>query len=962
MQSLFKSLIQIKTLFACGLILPTVLTISSEALADQSCLENLDGIQFTSPLPIDLCSDDSDNRLDFDSTPPNQDLLDCNSLLIENRLDEALLVCWNALEVYQKRVEAAQDITNIPEKERQIRQNRLWQADVLYNIAQIELRLGNIENAETLIIRSIKDIYRDINGEIVAYRVPTSPSVIAEVTIFSEALGEATTACRDVLLEVECKSLRAEARALVLLGDRHFDTGNYDMALAVYEIANQLYRLAIGSSTGRASGSFEDIPWLRDLARSHTLVGAASTALVFQEFKGELPIDQDLIEYARGNYNLGLGLAMAAGDPILEAETRTRFGYFYHTMSLIFENQKDELGKSALTYYEASRDIQRELGDRYGLISTLGYISGLQRHLDQTEAALATISEAIETIEEQRSSLSHSDSRTSFFDSFHDFYRWKIDLLMELGRTEEAFNVSEQARSRTLIELLASANLQLPDADLPDFLQIQEQQLEREFLDLEKRRIDLWNSTEEYPDDEFRVANQEISQEYNQLLRQQQELARNIQAVNPVYAALNYSSVEPLQLKQIQQEVLDEETVLLQYAIGSNESFLWVVNNAGEIFTHTIPLGQNELEARINEFLTTIGSSGTKPGTELNDNSYFKRRSRELVQLLIPPEIDDQIEIKERLLIVADGILHKLPFSALPIAEFDAYTPLIKEYEIVNAPSTTAIHISRQQFIGRESAPKTLAMIADPVFSREDPRLPFVEGEREACRRLDASQSNEMLSASLEFAPVPLQIAARNTNRSERIRPLPCTSEEAEAIIRLIDSPAQTTLVSGLEATYDWVTSSASQLDQYQIVQFATHGIFDDVTPEFSGLILSLVDEEGNPQPGYLDLREIFNLKLNAELVVLSACETGLGQEFQGEGLVGLTRGFMYAGTKRVMATLWNVSDPATAELMSLFYQGLLEENLSPTAALQQAQITMWENYKDPYLWAAFTIQGDWQD
>jgi CHAT domain-containing protein len=309
---------------------------------------------------------------------------------------------------------------------------------------------------------------------------------------------------------------------------------------------------------------------------------------------------------------------------------------------------------------------------------------------------------------------------------------------------------------------------------------------------------------------------------------------------------------------------------------------------------------------------------------------------------------------------VADGVLHYLPFGALPIPDVDTYTPLITEFEIVNAPSATAIHVSRQQFENREPAPKTLAVLADPIFNRDDPRLSSVGGEREACRRLVAAQPDTP-STTLESASVVLQAAARNIDQSD-IRPLPCTREEAEQILSLISDSSQYTAVYGLEANYDWVTSPESQLDQYQMVLFATHGIFDNTRPEFSGLVLSLVDENGNPQPGYLQLRDIFNLKLNAELVVLSACQTGRGQEIRGEGIIGLTRGFMYAGTKRVMTSLWNVSDPATAELMELFYRGMLEEDLSPTAALRQAQIVMWEKYKDPYLWAAFTIQGEWQN
>ena len=127
--------------------------------------------------------------------------------------------------------------------------------------------------------------------------------------------------------------------------------------------------------------------------------------------------------------------------------------------------------------------------------------------------------------------------------------------------------------------------------------------------------------------------------------------------------------------------------------------------------------------------------------------------------------------------------------------------------------------------------------------------------------------------------------------------------------------------------------------------------------------MLSLVDEKGRPQDGFLRLNEVYNLRLPAELVVLSACQTALGKQIKGEGLVGLTRGFMYAGAKRVMASLWNISDSVTPELMKRFYHGMLIKQLEPAAALRAAQIEMWQtsHQKSPYYWAAFVLQGDWR-
>ncbi len=152
-------------------------------------------------------------------------------------------------------------------------------------------------------------------------------------------------------------------------------------------------------------------------------------------------------------------------------------------------------------------------------------------------------------------------------------------------------------------------------------------------------------------------------------------------------------------------------------------------------------------------------------------------------------------------------------------------------------------------------------------------------------------------------------------------------------------------------------------LADYRVVHFATHGVVDSSRPWLSGLVFSLVDRRGGARDGYIRLRDIYNLRLNADLVVLSACDTALGADVRGEGLVGLARGFMYAGSRRVMASLWQVNDVATADLMKRFYRGLLVKGLTPPAALRAAQLEMMTKtrWTAPYFWAGFVLQGDWQ-
>jgi CHAT domain-containing protein len=236
------------------------------------------------------------------------------------------------------------------------------------------------------------------------------------------------------------------------------------------------------------------------------------------------------------------------------------------------------------------------------------------------------------------------------------------------------------------------------------------------------------------------------------------------------------------------------------------------------------------------------------------------------------------------------------------------------------------------------------------VFSANDERVKTSVGARHALP-LQPTTPNEVDTLALTRA-------AREIGAT--FKRLPYTRKEAEGILKLASAGQQ---MQALDFTANRATATNPQLSQYRIVHFATHGILNSVHPELSGVVLSLVDEKGTPQNGFLRLNDVFNLNLPAELVVLSACETGLGQDIKGEGLVGLTRGFMYAGAPRVLVSLWSVDDAGTSELMSRFYKKMLQENLKPAAALRAAQIEMLQDsrWQEPYYWAAFTLQGEWR-
>jgi CHAT domain-containing protein len=322
----------------------------------------------------------------------------------------------------------------------------------------------------------------------------------------------------------------------------------------------------------------------------------------------------------------------------------------------------------------------------------------------------------------------------------------------------------------------------------------------------------------------------------------------------------------------------------------------------------------------------------------------------------------------ERLVVVADGALQYVPFAALSVVsgqssvaertaknklptsdsrQLTTERPLIVDHEIVSLPSASALAVQRRGLAGRKPAPNAVAVIADPVFSAADERL------RAQAKTGAATQAHGDGDASTRI------IEHLADDSGLIIRRLKFTRQEADQI--LAEAPRAKNL-RAIDFKANRATATGGELSKYRYVHFATHGYIDSERSDLSAIVLSLVDEEGKPQDGFLRAHEIYNLNLPAELVVLSACETGLGKEIRGEGLVGLTRGFMYAGARRVVVSLWNVNDKATAELMARFYRGMLRQNKTPAAALRAAQIEMsrQKQWQSPYYWAAFVLQGEW--
>jgi CHAT domain-containing protein len=454
-----------------------------------------------------------------------------------------------------------------------------------------------------------------------------------------------------------------------------------------------------------------------------------------------------------------------------------------------------------------------------------------------------------------------------------------------------------------------------------------------------------------------------LEEEIDDLSSQYDLLQAEIRSKSPRYAAL--TQPQPLDLAGIREKVIDSETLLLEYSLGEERSYLWAVSQ-GKLRSHELPPRAEIEEAarHLYELLTARLPVPDETAKEARrrvreaDEAYWAAAG-ELSEMLLGPVAE--VLGGRRLLVVSDGALQFLPFAALPVpGTADEPVPLIVRHEVVHLPSASALGVLRERERGAKTSDRTVAVLADPVFEGDDPRV----ASKTAPASQTSAESDEMEEPATELAESSMQSALRAVGFMQdgqiSIPRLVATRREARAIARL--APDRTSFTAlGFDANL--ATARSPELGRYPIVHFATHGLVNSENPALSGILLSLVDESGEPQPGFLTLDDIYDLDLPADLVVLSACSTALGKEIRGEGLVGIVRGFLYAGAERVVASLWKVDDNATGELMKRFYRHMLEEKRSPAAALRQAQIEMWREreFRPPFYWAAFVLQGEWR-
>ena len=600
--------------------------------------------------------------------------------------------------------------------------------------------------------------------------------------------------------------------------------------------------------------------------------------------------------------------------------------------------------------FEQALVLSRASEDRLREAQALDGLARLALARNDLDAARIHIEQAIAVSESLRARLAGRDMRASYLASVYRYYQTRVAVLMALHRARPqaslaaaAFDACEQARARALLDGLAEAGVD-PRTDVDPELVRREEALEREFDAWALRQRRALDGPAQ-PD-----AVKRLAAEFRNLETRHGAIDAEIRSRNPRYAAL--VRPQPLTLRQVQQSVLDADSVLLEFALGEDRSFVWAVSKTSYT-VHELP-SRSAIEREAHQLLAHLTARLALSGAlqdlrrraEEADLRYWESAaslSRLLLGALAPSLPG------KRIVVVPDGVLQFVPFGALPDpARPGERVPLVVDHEIAMLPSASTLAILRRVTAGRRPPAGKVAVLADPVFEPDDPRL------RAMRRHAPAG------AAPLPPSTGPGLVSEAGGRWPPRISRLAATRAEADAIAAAA-GPGASLLRLGFDASRSVATSG--ELAGYRIVHFATHGVLDDVNPGLSGIMLSLFGAGGEPVDGFLRLRDIYDLDLPADLVVLSACSTALGRRVNGEGLVGVVRGFMYGGAKRVVASLWKVDDEATGELMRRFYVGMFRDGLSPTAALREAQLEMRQQrrWQAPYYWAAFTLQGEWQ-
>lgn len=726
------------------------------------------------------------------------------------------------------------------------------------------------------------------------------------------------------------------------LGEAFVESGLPEAGLPKFQEASQYFRESKSPIATAVMG------W--DVGRTHYLLGHYPEALAQLQqtlADGEQIQERAIVamchEYlgrtlvATGDWPGALSHFQKANELYLKVSSPMEAARTEALMGQVFE-QQGKIDK-AREYYGKSLETFRRLSDRLNESAALYALGRLELRNNKLDEAQRYLERSIEATENIRRVSTSTDLAAAFSATIHERYESYIECLMRIAQSRggaqlesQAFEISESARSRSLIELLRATQASLASG-LDSGLAEQEKSLRQSLRVKEDYKVQLLaraDKQRELP---------ALESELSDLETKYKQVTNTIRERYPAYDHI--SQAGGWTLNQIQQQVIaDDDTVLLEYSLGMEKSFVWAVTR-DHIKSYELPRRADIDEAAQRVYRLLISAGDAEKADEL------RRATRALGQLILLPVA---AELRQRVIVVADGALHFVPFSILPPSS-ESDEPLVAQTQVINAPSASILGQLRAETGRRQMRKRALAAFGDPVFATNYAQRKDA-GMRESIAGLWPSEGQRL-------RPVRDAQPAGDVFDPAKLQTLFFSRLEL-ANLRDVAGP-DSFVATGFDASKEKLTSF--NLSNFAILHFATHGFLDPKNPENSGLVLSMVDRQGQAQNGFVGLQDIYRLQAPVDLVVLSACRTGLGKEVRGEGLIGLTRGFMYAGASSVIASLWTVDDEATSELMKRFYANLLQRQMNPAAALQAAQnsIRSEPQWRSPYFWAAFTLQGEYR-
>jgi CHAT domain-containing protein/Tfp pilus assembly protein PilF len=846
----------------------------------------------------------------------------------------------------------------------------------LNNLARLYQDQGEYAKAEPL-YRQARDIYKQVLGE----RHPDYATSLNDLASLYQDQGEYAKAeslfrqGRDIRKQVLGERHPDYAQSLNNLASLYHDQGDYAKAEPLFRQARDLFKQVLGERHPHYATSLNNLALLyqaqgeyaqaeplyrqardirkRVLGERHPAYATSlhNLASVYQA-QGDYPKAEPLFRQARDITKQVLG------------ERHPLYAISLHNLALLYQDQgayaqAEPMYRQAIAALRQRPEgpplefAQLTAADLRPLPMTVTVLANNGVLLEQrlgprpTTAQLGAADHAFalalavrerlrqEVLEQAASKLHHGGKAL-------DLIPRRIGLCQRLfaqeGRVadlENALATAEQGSARVFLEQLGKARA-LAVGRVSAELRGQEAALRRQLRELDTRIAKEQDKATDKRDPD-KVG--QLLDEQKKVEGQLTELIRRMDQDSPQYAALKYP--KPCSLAEARACLAPTEVALL-FVPGNEKSYLLLVegrpapaDKANGLAIYALP-SQDDLADGIGL---------------LTDRDYIERPGKaravgqQAYDLLLAP-VKGRIRGKD-LVIVPGGPLGYVPFEAL--VEDGHY--LIEQHRIRYAPSLTALHLVRLWEKTRAKPERPLWALADPVYDKTDDRV---------------KDKADLAQASQDALAEYLTRAIRGPSAAaEPYRRLRFTGQEAEAIRDLLGASDEDVL-TGLQASEAALKSASAKglLAQARYVHFATHGILGLDTGQPPALVLSLIgndgkrDEDGGINDGFLRLDEVTRLQLNADLVVLSACETGKGRLYAGEGVTGLARAFLYAGSRGVVCSLWAVDDRETATFMAQLYSGL-KDGQAAADALRAAKLEMIRANKAPVYWAPFILIGE---